>query len=315
VRTAPAVRTEAAAGEAGPAVADGPDGGKRRPRVTRLRVLAVAVAVTAIAWTPFAIKPLVGHTAAATAVVHASHSASHGPQTVLAAQDPPTPEAAAASWLAGNITTGTLVGCDPVMCATLTRQGLPQADLSPLHPGSDLTADGLIVATPQARALMGAAINAAAPELIASFGGGQVDVWEVTPGGAAAYSSSLLAADMASRREGGGLILGNPDVQALGDSAALLRSGDVDSRILLALAEIAHSEPLAIASFGAASPGAAPEVPVRSVLIDVADPAAAASCLEVQDPQMQPLAVRTGHASLWVEFGAPIPLGLFQAKS
>ena len=54
---------------------------------------------------------------------------------------------------------------------------------------------------------------------------------------------------------------------------------------------------------------------MRSLLIDVADPAMAAACLKVQDPAMQPLAVRTGQASLWVEFGAPIPLGLFQAKS
>ena len=43
--------------------------------------------------------------------------------------------------------------------------------------------------------------------------------------------------------------------------------------------------------------------------------AAAADALEVQDPAMQPLSVRTGHGTLWVEYGAPSPLGLFQAES
>jgi hypothetical protein len=290
---------------------DAPDDSKRR--FPGLRVLSATVAVAAIAWAPFAVKPLLASITSATA--HVSHPASHEPRAVLAVKSPPTPQASAASWLAGNMTGGTLIGCDPVMCASLSQQGVATADLSPLRPGGDLTADGLIVATPQARTLMGSAIATAAPELIASFGGGQVQVREVTPGGAAGYYSGRLAADMASRRQGGGLILGNPDITASGDTQAALRGGNVDSRILLALAEIAHSEPLTIVSFGAASPGAAPEVPMRSVLIDVADPAVAAACLKVQDPVMQPLAVRTGHASLWVEFGAPIPLGLFQAKS
>jgi hypothetical protein len=290
---------------------DAPDDSKRR--FPGLRVLSATVAVAAIAWAPFAVKPLLASITSATA--HVSHPASHEPRAVLAVKSPPTPQASAASWLAGNMTGGTLIGCDPVMCASLSQQGVATADLSPLRPGGDLTADGLIVATPQARTLMGSAIATAAPELIASFGGGQVQVREVTPGGAAGYYSSLLAADLTSRREAGGLILGNPDITASGGTPALLRSGQVDSRILLSLAEIAHSEPLTIVSFGAASPGAAPEVPMRSVLIDVADPAMAAACLKVQDPAMQPLAVRTGQASLWVEFGAPIPLGLFQAKS
>jgi hypothetical protein len=290
---------------------DAPDDSKRR--FPGLRVLSATVAVAAIAWAPFAVKPLLASITSATA--HVSHPASHEPRAVLAVKSPPTPQASAASWLAGNMTGGTLIGCDPVMCASLSQQGVATADLSPLRPGGDLTADGLIVATPQARTLMGSAIATAAPELIASFGGGQVQVREVTPCGAAGYYSSLLAADLTSRREAGGLILGNPDITASGGTPALLRSGQVDSRILLSLAEIAHSEPLTIVSFGAASPGAAPEVPMRSVLIDVADPAMAAACLKVQDPAMQPLAVRTGQASLWVEFGAPIPLGLFQAKS
>jgi hypothetical protein len=94
-----------------------------------------------------------------------------------------------------------------------------------------------------------------------------------------------------------------------------LAAGQVDERIMLALAQMAHSAPLTIQAFGAANPGAATEVPVRSVLIDVANPAAAAAALEVENPAMQPLSVRTGHGTLWVEYGAPSPLGLFQAES
>jgi hypothetical protein len=49
-------------------------------------------------------------------------------------------------------------------------------------------------------------------------------------------------------------------------------------------------------------------------VIDVADPTAAAAYLRVQNPVMQPLTVRMGRSSLWVEYGAPSPLGLFQAE-
>jgi hypothetical protein len=322
----------------------GPRDSKRRPRHTRLRIVSAALITAAVAWTPFAIRSLLagsaGHptsgratagratanpAAANPAAANASHSASAaggrgggGERILQAAQSTQAvPEAAAASWLAGNVTSGTAIGCDPATCASLSHQGLARADLSPLRPGGDLTADGLIVATPQARALMGSAIEAAAPELEASFGtgSGQVDIWEVTPGGAAAYYSWRLAADMVSRREGGNLIMGNASIKTSGDAWVVLCGGHVDSRILLALAELAHSMPLTIVSFGAANPGAAPQAPVRSVLIDIADPVAAAASLKVQNPVMQPLAVRLGQASLWIEYGAPSPLGLFQAES
>jgi hypothetical protein len=203
------------------------------------------------------------------------------------------------------------------MCAILRHRGLGAADLSPLRSASDLTADGLIVVTPQVSAQQSTVINEAAPELTATFGTGSdhVEVREVTPGGAAAYQSRLTA-DLASRRGAGNLILGNPSIKAAGDTWIPLASGHVDERILMALGEIAHSEPVTISSFADGDPGAAAEVPVmRTVLINVADPAAAANCLKVQDPAMQPITVRAGHANLWVEFGVPSPLGLFQAKS
>ena len=299
-----------AAPDYSPALDDGP----RRPRHPRLLVLSAALAVAAIAWAPFAVKPLVAGAAPTTVVVRASQPTRHASRTAAAAQ---TPEDAAATWLAVNVTRGTLIGCDPAMCASLSHQGLGQASLSQLRPGGDLAADGLIVSTPRARTLLNSAIQAAAPEVAAGFGSGgeRVEIREVTPGGAAAYYSWRLAADLASRRNGGNLMLGNPSIKETGDTWVALAVGHVDSRILLALAEMAHSAPLTIVSFGAASPGAPPEVPLRSVLIDVADPATAAAYLKVQDPAMQPLAVRIEHASLWVEFGAPSPLGLFQARS
>jgi hypothetical protein len=306
---------------------DGPDEGRRQPRRHRLLVVSAVITAALVAWAPFAVRLLVTGSAPTAVTVQAAHSVPHDPQIIHVPHDPhvtstvaattgPTPEAAAATWLAGNVTSGTLIGCDPAMCAVLSHQGLPQAELSPLRPGSDLTADSLIVATPRARVLLGSAIEAAAPELTASFGtgSGQVRVWEVTPGGGAAYPG-LVSADVASRREGGNLILGNASIKSSGNNWVVLCSGHVDSRILLALGEISHSEPLTIVSFGNANPGAASEVPLRSVLIDIANPAVVAAYLRVQDPVMQPLAVRMGHGSLWIEFGAPSPLGLFQAES
>jgi hypothetical protein len=289
---------------------------KRRPWYsTRLRVVPIALITAAVISTPFAISPLLAGSAPQTAAARVPRSATRVEQAVQSNQV--APESAAADWLASNVTSGTLIGCDPATCASLSRQGVASADLSPLRPGSDLTADGLIIATPRDRALMGSAIEAAAPELEASFGtgSGQVDIREVTPGGAAAYYSGSLAADLASRREGGNLIMGNASIKTSGDDWEVLCGGHVDSRILLALAELAHSAPLTIVSFGAANPGAAPQVPVRSVLIDTADPAAAAASLRVQNPVMQPRTVQLGPTRLWIEYGAPSPFGLFQAES
>jgi hypothetical protein len=315
---------------------DAADDDPRRPRLTRRRVLPAALITAVVVSTPFAVGPLIAgsspaasgaapHAAGAVSQVKRSAAAVSAPdmaRTARTAQKPPpaltaqAAQAAATAWLAGNVTSGTVIGCDPGMCTSLSHRGLAPGGLMSLHPGSDLTADGLVVATPRARALLGPAIDAAAPELVASFGtgSGQVQIREVTPGGAAAYSW-LLAADTASRREGGNQLMGKANVKSSGDSWLVLCGGHVDSRILIALAEMADSGPLTIVSFGAADPGAAAQVPVRSVLIDVADPAAAAASLNVQDPVMRPLAVRIGHASLWVEYGAPSPLGLFQAES
>jgi len=328
VLSQPAARSSALVPRASAAVLtlDGLDEGRRQPRRNRLLVVSAILTAALIAWAPFAVKSLVTGSAPAAVTVQAAHSGIHDNAHSVAHPKPavkpavgattgPAPAAEAATWLAGNVTSGTLIGCDPAMCASLSRQGVPAADLSPLRPGGNLTADDLIVATPQARTLMGSAITAAAPELAASFGtgGGRVGIWEVTPGGAAAYTG-LLAADLASRSEGGNLILGNTSIKSSGNNWMVLCSGHVDTRILLALGEIAHSMPLTIVSFGAANPGAAPDVPVRSIVIDVADPTAAAAYLRVQNPVMQPLTVRMGRSSLWVEYGAPSPLGLFQAE-
>jgi hypothetical protein len=300
------------------ALATHPEPGNDR-RHARVRIVSAALVTVAIVSTPFVIRPLIAGTSSVAAADRASLPAGLGGPAAAQAQAEraQAPEAAAATWLASNVTPGTVIGCDPAMCASLSRQGLDQLNLSQLHPGADVSADGLIVATPQARALMGSAIQAAAPELSASFGtgSGQVQIWQVTPGGAAAYHSWSLAADMASRREAGNLMLGNSDVKAAGTTWMTLAAGQVDERIMLALAQMAHSGPLTIQAFGAANPGAAAAVPVRSVLIEVANPAAAAAALKVQDPAMQPLSVRTGPATLWVEYGAPSPLGLFQAES
>jgi ATPase family associated with various cellular activities (AAA) len=327
VLSQPAARSSALVPRASAAVSlDGLDEGRRQPRRNRLLVVSAILTAALIAWAPFAVKSLVTGSAPAAVTVQAAHSGIHdnahsvthvkpAVKPAVGAATGPAPAAEAATWLAGNVTSGTLIGCDPAMCASLSHQGVPAADLSPLRPGSNLTTDDLIVATPQARTLMGSAITAAAPELAASFGtgSGRVGIWEVTPGGAAAYTG-LLAADLASRSEGGNLILGNTSIKSSGNNWMVLCSGHVDTRILLALGEIAHSMPLTIVSFGAANPGAAPDVPVRSIVIDVADPTAAAAYLRVQNPVMQPLTVRMGRSSLWVEYGAPSPLGLFQAE-
>lgn len=220
-----------------------------------------------------------------------------------------------------------MVSCDPAMCAALQAAGVPSGQLLVLRPGqTDPLASDVVVATATVRSQFGTRlVTVYAPVTLASFGSGpaRIDVRVVAPYGAAAYLAAL-ASDVRARKAAGSSLAGNPHVRVGTAARDQLTSGQVDSRLLVALAGLASSQPLDIVGFGG-PPGRAASagVPLRSAEITpVTQPAARAASLLVmqafllaQRPPYRASDVRlvpiAGHReALSVTFPAPSPLGL-----
>ncbi len=223
--------------------------------------------------------------------------------------------AQAAAWVASQLGDSEIVGCDPLMCAALGAHGVAASRLLPLRPAAPGSpgAQGadVIVASAPAQG---------APVLLASFGSGAslIQVRAATPGGAAAYQQALRA-DLAARRSAGAQLLHSRRLEAGAQSAAPLRAGEVDSRLLIMLAMLASQHQWRVVAFAGASPGVSPAVaPFRQVIIAGADSGAVAAALALARAQRAPYqpaqatAIRLagGQAGLLIDFAAPSPLGL-----
>ncbi len=161
-----------------------------------------------------------------------------------------------------------------------------------------------------------------APALIASFGSGgaRIEVRAAEPGGTAAYQAALRA-DLAARSSAGSQLLRNPRIQFTARDAAQLRAGEVDSRLLATLADLAAQYSFRVTAFGDASPGA--QVLFREVTIAragrnaAADLTAAQAIARAQAPPYLPAHATVqsvgGQPALSIEFAAPSPLGLLTA--
>ena len=103
--------------------------------------------------------------------------------------------AAAAAWVASQVSRAKPISCDPVMCQTLQAHGVPAADLLVLKPGGGAPLRSrVIVVTAAVTKMVGTEfLTADAPAAIASFGSGsrQVSVRLIYPQGAAAYAAAL----------------------------------------------------------------------------------------------------------------------------
>jgi hypothetical protein len=237
---------------------------------------------------------------------------------------------AAAVWVARQVSRDAMVACDPGMCHVLQAQGLPAGNLLLLRSRTTgLRFCNVIVATQNVRNLLGSRIlGQSAPAVIAGFGSGtaRIDVRAVAPGGAAAYRAAL-AADWAARRKAAAELMKSPRIHA-GDAAMQeLRTGMVDSRVLITLAALAASHPVNVMAFGDAAPGAAAGVPLREMEITGARGPAQRTA-ELRRMRSFVLAQRAvflpahvtlvrlagGAAALRIEFGAPSPLGLLVGR-
>jgi hypothetical protein len=239
---------------------------------------------------------------------------------------------AAAAWVAGQVSRDVTVSCDAVMCAALKAHGFPAGQLVMLGPTSpDPVPSVLVVETAAVRGLFGShpAITWA-PAILASFGSGTaaITVRVVAPHGVAAYQTALNA-DLAARKTSGAALLKYPRITVSATVRSQLVAGQVDSRLLLALALLAGREPVDIVRFGNPGPGASPGVPLR--FADLAESVPAAhlgraayaravwAVLGGVDAPARPARVVygpvQGQAVLRVEFTAPSPLGKFGSGS
>jgi hypothetical protein len=234
----------------------------------------------------------------------------------------------AAAWVVQQVSHTAVVSCDPKMCAALASARFPRRNLRVL--GSDspypLTS-AVVVETAAVRALFGSSLdNEWAPAVLAAFGSGEAEITirVIAPDGAAAYLAAL-AADLTERKAAGAELLQTNGITVSATAGKQLAAGQVDSRLLLAIAFLVTNEPIAIVRFGNIGSGGTADLPlrvaylaesgqaahltssayVRSIVADLGKvpvPANSASSRTVRFSGGQPV--------LRIEFPAPSPLGL-----
>jgi hypothetical protein len=237
----------------------------------------------------------------------------------------------ATTWITSQVGRDVLIACDAAMCADLAQHGFPAGNLSVLRPTSvDPYGSQLVIATASIRSLFGARLESTfAPMVIASFGTGaaRIDVRIVAADGARAYSAAL-SADLQARKTAGAALVANKRVTVSPSARAQLVSGEIDTRVITAIAFAAGQEAVRILSFGGAASGASPAVPLRWAYLGADGPGPAptraaylksllASIRALRTPYV-PLNVATvllagGLAAVRIEFAAPSPLGLLKS--
>jgi hypothetical protein len=235
---------------------------------------------------------------------------------------------AAVTWVTGQVGHDIIIACDAVVCSDLAQHGFPAGNLNVLQPTTpDPYGSQLVIATAGVRSQYGSRLAAVyAPEVIASFGTGsdRIDVRVIAPRGSAAFQAALRA-DLQARKTSGAQLLRNSGIQTSATARAQLAAGQVDSRLLVIIAFMAHQQPLDIVDFGSVAPGASPSVPLR--FADLAETNAAAhmagpgyeriliALARSEVAPYVPLSVSTvrpadGQSVLRIGFAAPSPLGL-----
>jgi hypothetical protein len=236
----------------------------------------------------------------------------------------------AAAWVAGQVSRTAVVACDPVMCRALAAHGVPGRILYSLRPKAvSPLPSAIIVATAQVRAQFGYRLSSVyAPSVLARFGSGpqRIEVRQAALHGAAAYRARL-GADLLSRKTSGAELLHSSQIAMAPIARRDLSAGRVDSRLLIAITEMASVHPMYIINFGSVAPGADADLPLR--FADFAESGRAhgqsgrsagyvrsvVSFLHAQRVPFRPAYVATvrlagGAKALRVEFPAPSPLGL-----
>lgn len=270
---------------------------------------------------------------AAAAVSYFGRSSASSPTSAAAAHQAAKARAAAASWVAQQVSRGVKVSCDSVMCAALRARGFPSGQLLVLGSASQVpTTSAVVVETPAVLRLFGSSLATAfAPAVLASFGSGPslVTVRAMAPGGAAAYQT-LLNNDLRARKTAGSALLGDSLISVPVLAQHQLSAGQVDSRLVLALADLAGHQPITIVQFGTDGPGVSAELPLR--FVDLAEDVKAAHLgraayvkavrdfltqvtVSYRPASMKTVVLPDGDPGLRVTVSAPSPLGVFVVPS
>jgi hypothetical protein len=239
----------------------------------------------------------------------------------------------AADWVASQVGRADLISCDQAMCRTLQARGVPADDLVVLKPGRvDPLRSAVVVATAAVRKIVGSRRLAAdAPAAIASFGSGtgRIVIGVIFPRGPAAYAAALRKEIPDRKTAGSSLLLLGP-VTASAVARQELQGGQVDSRLLLTLAELASQWPVTIMAFGDRGPGASPGIPFRSADLVVtgskAGPAPAGGVRVMSDfvhklgdyfagARIGTVRLASGQDVVRIEFKAPGRFGLLGASA
>src|ERR1700761_3351169 len=227
-----------------------------------------------------------------------------------------------ATWISQQVTASAEIACDQLMCSALEADGVAAARLMTVEPTTpDPLGADVVVATSSIRSQFGSALTSEyAPQLVASFGRGanRVDVRAVAPDGAAAFRASERL-DLAQRKSAGAQLIRHDSLIGEKDASAI-RSGQVDSRLLVTLAFLLSQRPVDVGSFEDTAPGA--PILYREVTIVDAPRQVGTAALQadLSQVQTQPSSFRPLHASvvqlangqsaLRITFGAPDPPGL-----
>jgi hypothetical protein len=159
--------------------------------------------------------------------------------------------------------------------------------------------------------------------IIAAFGSGnaKIEIREVFPGGTAQYRE-VQQAEARARKSADAQLLANNRITFSATAAAQLRSGEVDPRLPVLIAEMIHSHPVQIVDFGGRSPGGGPASLLRAVDLTAADTAAhltrAAYLSWLHElvnaqraqyhPELTQVTLPTHQTVLRIWYGAPSPL-------
>jgi hypothetical protein len=227
----------------------------------------------------------------------------------------------AAGWIAREVASNIVVGCDLEMCNQLQKSGFPGARLMQLQPTSpDPLGAQLVVATPVIRNQFGTRLASVyAPLVIASFGTGaeRVDIRFIAPDGSKAFEAQLVT-DRKNRITAGEQLLANDHVHASAAARQALLAGRVDPRLLVTLGTLAGLMPIQLVAFDDPSPGAGSDVPLRGAELGAAAATglpAMVAFLKAQQDQYAPAVARisqiaNGQHVVTVRYDAPGPMGL-----
>jgi hypothetical protein len=232
----------------------------------------------------------------------------------------------AAAWVASQVSRAALVSCDQVMCRALKARGVPGADLLVLRPGGadPLRSAVIVVTAAVTRMVPSGRLAEEAPATLASFGSGgkRISIRMIFAQGAAAYASALRAG-LAARKANESWLL-NPRITMSVAARRQLATGQVDSRLVLTIANLASDLPVRIITFGDRAPGASPGIPLRCADVAVtgsgagADPVGQARLMSVYvhslenfyvGARIQAVRLAGGRDVVQVGFTAPSPLG------